>query len=331
MTVSAEEPIAYLYVQWEAPPKPWTLRCGEHEQSQGEQGFFHEFVVLPEPSVEVEMQIYEKDDAVFAEIMAFGVGTKPDWVQDWQAPQEQADLLVIPTHSDDEFIFLGGLIPKSVAEGLRVQVVYIVEHHGFRRHEMLDSLWEAGVRNYPVTSRCADIYVDTVGKARREYGSNYMTGFLVEQIRRFRPQVVVGQAEDGDSGHPVHIFGVECLKAALEQSAVTGAYPESEEKYGLYDVPKAYLHRYGPEADWTVLDYETPLEHFGGATAFDMAERAFQKCVTQYKDGKYHVYGVGSEHDSHCFGLYRTLLGPDEEKNDLFEHVDLALLGEKNG
>ena len=53
-----------------------------------------------------------------------------------------------------------------------------------------------------------------------------------------------------------------------------------------------------------------------------MAERAFRECVTQYDDGKYHVYGADSIHDSHRFGLYRSLVGPDEEKIDLFEHIE---------
>ena len=213
------------------------------------------------------------------------------------------------------------MIPKYVDEGKKVQVSYIVRHTGFRRHEMLDSLWMAGVDHYPVMTECADVYVDKVRKAREVYGENYVTNFLIEQLRRFQPQVVVGQAEDGDSGHPVHIFGVECLLRAVDNSHDPLYHPASAETYGVWDVPKVYLHLYGEPENMVTLDYDQPLARFGGRTAFEMAELAFQECVSQYDAGKYHIYGADSIHDSRKFGLYQSLVGPDEEKTDLFEHV----------
>lgn len=321
VTVSSEEEISSLYIQWDRPPLPWTLVCGDQEQQQGEAGFVHEYVLLPEPAREVELHLDPGDDYDIAEIYAFGPGARPDWVQDWQEPWDEADLLAVPTHSDDEFVFMGGLLPKYVDEGKRVQVLYIVGHNGFRRHEMLNSLWVAGIDHYPVASGCGDIYADSVGRAREIYGENYMTGFLVENIRRFHPQVIVGHAEDGDSGHPVHVFGVQCLQKALELSADGSFDAASAERYGVWDVPKVYLHLYGEAEDMVTLDYDKPLDAFGGATAFEMAERAFRACVTQFEAGKYSVYGKDSVHDSSRFGLYKTTVGPDTEKTDLFEHL----------
>lgn len=329
VTVEAQAEIAALYIQWEEPPEPWTLRCGEREEERGSLGFLHEYVPLPEPTSRVELRMPPDADLSFAEIYALSPGERPDWVQDWQQPWEQADLLVVATHSDDEFVFLGGLIPKYVDEGRRVQLAYIVRHTGFRRHEMLDSLWEAGVDHYPVTSHCADVYEKKLSKVREVYGTDYMIGYLVEQIRRFKPQVLVGQAEDGDSGHPVHVFGVDCLECALDLAETSGSYPESEARYGLHRVPKMYLHLYGEQEEMVTLDYDRPLARFGGATAFDVARRAFLRCVSQYEAGRYEVYGPDSVHDSRRFGLYRSLVGPDERRDDLFEHLDEPFRAEK--
>ena len=319
--VRAEEEISAIYIQWDRPPEPWTVTSGGESREQGQHGYVHEYVPLPVPATEVELHLGEKKDSGITEIYAFSAGAKPAWVQDWEEPWENPEIVVVPTHSDDEFIFLGGVIPKYIDEGRRLQMIYIVRHTGFRRHEMLDSLWTAGVTHYPVMTECSDIYVGSLNKARQTYGSDYVTNFLIEQLRRFRPQVVVGQAEDGDSGHVVHIFGVECLKNAVDRLGDAAYDPASAERYGTYEVPKVYLHLYGEPEDMVTLDYDVPLEHFGGATGFEIAELAFQQCVSQYREGRYEIYGAGSVHDSRRFGLYRSLVGPDTEKIDLFENI----------
>ena len=50
---------------------------------------------------------------------------------------------------------------------------------------------------------------------------------------------------------------------------------------------------------------------------------AFRRCVSQYAIGHYQVYGADSEHDTHRFGLYRSLVGEDRALNDLFENIEL--------
>ena len=322
MLIEAEEPISALYIQWEYTPTPWTLRCGETVLQQGEHGYHHEFIRLPEAVTSLEMLLPQGNEPWLAEICGFTEGARPDWVQDWEEPWEQADLLVFPTHSDDEFIFLGGLIPYYVDQGKRVQVAYVVRHNGNRYHEMLDSLWAAGVTHYPITSIKADVYQNTLGGAREYYGENYMTSYMTEQIRRFRPQVVVGQAEDGDSGHIVHVFGVMCLKKAVELAGDSVFFPDSAETWGVWDVPKSYLHLYGPAEDMVALDFDAPLPSFDGSSAFDAADRAFSLCTSQYQAGKYQVYRTDSPHDSSRFGLYRSTVGGDREKNDLFENIE---------
>ena len=317
MLIEAEQPIRALYIQWDYTPTPWTLTCAQTQLSQGTHGYHHEYIVLPQAVTGVEMMLPAGEEPWLAEIYGLTEGARPDWVQDWEEPWEQADLLVFPTHSDDEFIFLGGVIPYYVDQGKRVQVAYVVRHNGNRYHEMLDSLWAAGVTHYPVTSNKADVYQNTMGGAINYYKPDYMTAYMTEQLRRFQPQVVVGHAEDGDSGHIVHIFGVNCLKDAVAQSGDAGFCPQSAERYGVWDVPKTYLHLYGEPENMVTMDFDRPLASFEGLSAWDAADRAFSLCVSQY----HKVYRADSVHDSSKFGLYRSTVGEDVEKNDLFENI----------
>ena len=321
MNIVAAQPISALYIQWDYFPSDWTLTCGSQVLQLGQHGYFHEYVSLPEPCNELTMTLPLGKDPWIAEIYGFTEGTRSDRVQDWEQPWEQADLLVFPTHSDDEFIFLGGVIPYYVDAGKRVQVAYVVQHDHTRLHEELDSLWAAGVTHYPVASNKADIYQNTLGGAMNYYKQDYMTSYMTEQIRRFKPQVVVGQAEDGDSGHMVHVFGVKCLMDAAAKSGDESFDPSSLESYGVWDVPKTYLHLYGDPADMVTMDFDRPLRSFGGLSAWDAADRAFSFCVSQVQAGKYQVYRSDSKHDSSKFGLYRSTVGADVEKNDLFENI----------
>ena len=59
-----------------------------------------------------------------------------------------------------------------------------------------------------------------------------------------------------------------------------------------------------------------------GLTAFEVAERAFDCHLSQRRS--YRVYGADyPNYDCHVYGLYRSLVGPDEAKNDLTEHLDV--------
>jgi len=225
-------------------------------------------------------------------------------------------------------VFFGGIIPACLDAGYTVQAVYQVDHkytYSDRSHELLNSLWEAGVRNYPVISDNHDYYYNTVEEANLAFNENdKLTAFQTEQIRRFQPLVIIGHAEEGESHHPAHIVNTACLKQAVEAAADVSRFPESAEQYGTWDTPKLYLHLYGNENNRTVLDFETPLESYGGRTAFEVALAAFEQCESQYTKGKYQVFSFGTYGDCHSYGLYRSLVGDDEARNSLFEHLNPA-------
>ena len=338
LTVTAEEPIGSLYLQFGTYPGEWTLTADGRDYACGRHGFLHEYIRLDEPATTLEIHVPEDGDVVLGELSIFSVGYPPVWVQNWQSPDQPADILLFSTHADDELLFMGGMIPYYAAvRGLRVQVVYMTTNYDpanrspyylnyrFRPHEALNGLWVAGDSVYPVTNMVRDRSCETIWDAQRIYGPDSFFEFQTEMIRRFKPLVVVTQAEGGEYGHGAHILTALSAERAVQAAADPEQFPDSAEKYGVWDTPKTYLHEYGSDEKMTILNYEEPSEALSGLTPFEAAEEAYRQHITQQQWPAFFVYGFGQTHDSHRYGLYRSLVGPDEAKNDLMEHVSREL------
>ena len=333
ITLHAEDEICSLYIIFGTYPGEWTLTSGGKEQLCGQNGFLHEYVLLDTPSDTVEITIPQHKVAI-AEISAYSAGRPGADVQVWQPSDECADILIFSTHADDELVYMGGMIPYYAAvRGLRVQVVYMTTNYApnnrnsyyrnyrFRPHEALNGLWAVGDRVYPVTNTARDEYCHSLAEAQRRYGVDDFAAFQTEMIRRFRPLVVVTQAENGEYGHGAHILTALSLERAVEAASDPEQFPDSAERYGVWDTPKTYLHNYGGDETMTILDYEEPSGALGGSTPFEAAQAAFALHITQQQWDDVYVCGFGDPDDSHRFGLYRSLVGPDLAGNDLMENV----------
>ena len=148
--------IAGLYLIWDRPPGPWQLLCRRDDQefivNGGENDYLHEYVELPRGAQEVLLQS-PGEGTTLCELHVFALdgnpGQLPAWVQLWQPPWEEADLLLLPTHADDEHLFFGGTMPYYAGElGMRVQVAYLTHHWAepYRPHELLNGLWTVGLK-----------------------------------------------------------------------------------------------------------------------------------------------------------------------------------------
>lgn len=327
ITARAKEPIGGLYLIWGSCPGEWTLETDSETIRCGLDGFLHEYIPLDGASEKLTIHLPEQETKL-CDLFCYGVGQVPEDVQQWLPPCEEADLLVFSTHADDELVFFGGMIPYySVVCGRKVQLVYMTtnyyaeDYNRVRIHEALNGLWTAGMRYYPVTNMREDLLCRTLEEAEEFYGGEQFRTFQVEQIRRFRPLVVVTHDPEGEYGHGAHQLSARSLQWAVYAAADRMQYPEMIERYGVWNTPKAYLHLYGPEEERTVLDYETPSDLLGGKTPYEIACSAYREHLTQ-QQWEFEVYSFDSEYDSHSFGLYRSLVGADEKKNDLFEHME---------
>ncbi len=365
VTVSRSDGISSIYIEFDRIPQEWTLTDPATGTSVtcGENAFLHEYVdvavlfgALPEKLV---MEFAE--GTAVSEIYAFSEGTLPDWVQVWNPPCEEADLLLISSHSDDEQLFFAGILPYYAGErGLNVQVAYIVQHfeaygtpNHQRPHEQLDGLWTVGVRNYPVMTDIPDLYAESKDRQTafnqaeavfKSVGVTYddFISHITGWLRKFKPLVVVSHDLNGEYGHGTHVLCAAALTEAIGYAADAGKYPESAETYGTWEVEKTYLHLY--EENQIVMNYDVPLESFGGKTAFEVTQDGFACHKSQHWTWFYRwIYGTSDkkitkatdiETYSPClFGLYDSKVGPDVEGGDFFENVlsyeERAILAEE--
>ncbi len=313
-----------VHIKWERVNKDWQIELKEGGEwvpyHKDETGFLSTYAPLPgvtEFRIAAHQRLPEK--LRIQEMYVLSEGDLPDWVQVWEPTYEKADMLLVVAHPDDEYVFMGGLIPYYGAErGKNVLVAYITESTAQRRMELLDGLWTVGQRSYPLLGKFYDRYTTNLKTAYERLGEKKTKRYMVELFRHYKPEVVVTHDIKGEYGHGVHKLCADIVLNALERSADPAKDVESAEMYGVWDVPKAYLHLY-PENE-VIMNWDAPLSAFGGKTGFDMADAGFL-CHLSQQETKYEVYRDGP-YDSRRFGLVRSLVGPDVEKNDLFENIE---------
>lgn len=354
VTVNRVGGIDSIYVLHDTPPAEWyitdptdgkTVPCAVN-------GFLHEFIDIDElfgKSPETLVLTFTDGFSV-CDIYAFSDGDLPDFVQKWESPLERADMMLVCSHSDDEHLYFAGLLPYYVGEReLDVQVVYTVQHYELmgvtdhsRPHEQLDGLWAVGVRNYPVISNFPDLYTENEDpaeafeQAKTAYGNYGITyddfvSFIIHNLRRFKPLVVVSHDLDGEYGHGTHVMTAKAVCDAVRLSADASFDGESAMLYGgAWCVEKLYLHLYDENS--VTLDLDTPLKAFDGKTAFEMSQHAFSLHETQqFPKFADWIYGTESqkitkaseisEYSPCKYGLYFTSIVQDTEGTDLFENV----------
>ncbi len=354
ITLSRPDGIAALYIEFDRIPSEWTLTDPATGATvpAGQNAFLHEFVdisALFDPLPD-SLTLTFPADTVIADIYAFSAGELPHWVQTWNPPCQQADLLLLSSHSDDEQLFFAGVLPYyAVERRLNVQVAYVVQHFEAwgapdhqRPHEQLDGLWAVGVRNYPVMSDFPDLYSESKDRAtafssaQKVYQSAGITyedfvGYITGCIRRFKPLVVVSHDLNGEYGHGTHVYAAAALTDAITLAADESQYPDSAAVYGPWTVEKTYLHLY-PENPIT-MDWDTPLDSLGGKTPFEVTQDGFACHKSQHWTWFYRwIYGTADapvtkatqvRGYSPCrYGLYDTNVGPDVAGGDFFEHVE---------
>ena len=305
----------------------------------GGYGFINEFVDIQAlfgtapHSVTV---IFDSGEPYVSEICIYSPGKVPDNIQKWRPPVEnETDLLLFSTHGDDEQLYFSGLLPYYDAElGYEVLVVYLTDHrnnYGVKRmHEMLNGLWAVGVDTYPIFGHFEDFRnsdMKHVYEVFERLGHSYddLMRYVVEQIRRFKPKGVVGHDFAGEYGHGQHKVYADLLSKSLDITGDASVYPDLAEKYGTWDVPKAYFHLY--EENPIVMDWDRPLERFGGETAFQVSiYRGFAQHKSQIKDFSWWYAGCKTatairKYNPCYYGLFRSTVGEDVLKNDFFENV----------
>ncbi len=262
-----------------------------------------------------------KEPVKVSEAYVFGPGALPDPVPHPTAPVEKADFLLVATHPDDEWVFLGGVYPTYGGErGLTGTVVYMTLPSFGRAHEAMDGLWIGGMGTHPFFLGFPDIGKNARDPQRSRVPQADVTLALVRLYRQIRPLVVVTQdPKNGEYGHWQHKLSAKAALEAVELAADPAYDPDSAAQYGTWTVRKVYQH-FAKGLGSLVLDVKTPLARYGGRTALQVARAAF-KAHSSQQDTKYRPGSSdATKGDITHFGLTWSAVGADTGA-DLFEHI----------
>lgn len=309
----------------------------------GKYEFLHEYINLEEAFgyCPTSLTLQFKNGTVrLSELYVLSSGKAPDYVQVWQPPLEgKTDLLLFATHSDDDQLFFAGLFPYYAKErGYAVQVAYMTNHRPdtYKRvHEVINGLWATGVTAYPVFGTFDDFRIDSKADTYWEYERRGITKtemmeYVVTQMRRFKPQVTVAHDVNGEYGHGMHMIYSELVREALDIINDPTQYTDSAETYGVWEVPKTYVHLW--KENPIVIDYDTPLDSWDGLTAFQVTQKYGYPChktqqytwFTRWLNGNSGEITKASQittYNPSQFGLYRSTVGEDVQKNDFMENI----------
>ena len=252
-----------------------------------------------------------------AEMRVIEKGRVSDCLMTWQPLPEKIDILVVSTHQDDELLWFGGTIPYYAAQGKTVAVLYMATCSRSRLNEAMEGLWTCGVRYHPIFLGYKDNYAKSLQDAEEVWGDGALED-LVAVMRRYKPEVVLVQDINGEYGHRQHQLTSLLVRRAVERCWDSSYYPESLNAYGAWDVKKTYIHLYLDNQIHMDV-YDEPMQALNGLTPLQTATIGYAKHISQH--GHYQMDNQGVKYDNKLFGLYRTLVGPDEAKNDMFEHI----------
>lgn len=305
--ITSEKDLEYLYIVWYQVPDTYTVNGQKIDD-----GFLHKLVKLDTPSKEVSIELTADAGICFIKAYANDEAI-PEDIQEWRTTPSKVDVMYFSCHADDESLFFGASIATILNNhpDAEVQLVYMTNHKAnekYREHERLDAMWALGLKNYPIVGEVADAYATTLegGIATVKYDELLTT--FEGYINDYQPKVVITQDINGEYGHGQHMVMTKAVIEAVETCAKEG-----------FDVPKLYVHL--AEENQLLLDCRVALDSYGGKTAVDVAKEAYKKHVSQQYCWFYVTDNDSDKKGNLCncakFGLYRTTVGTDTEKDML--------------
>jgi len=318
-----------MYIRWAKDSSPWrlevTLEDGRlYDKDCGNDGFLQEYVSIPEDAVSFRIITDDGNSSPLriVELEVYSPGRLPESVHIWEPTPSQAEIMFVPTHQDDELLYFGGAIPYYAGElNYDTVVVYTAFDNSLRLHEALEGLWTCGATQYPVFLGYPDIYSESLEEAMKSWDEASVTKSLAELLVHYRPQVVVSHDINGEYGHGQHRMTVHCLRQALSKAEDVEYVSRNFTDMQPWSVSKCYLHLYRKNNISMQWD-KMIMESAGGKSSLDIARKAYRCHVSQQKF-EYEVSTKAEDYDCRSFGLYRTTVGEDINKNDFFENITL--------
>ena len=246
-------------------------------------------------------------------------GGVPDYAPRWQRYDgKPIDTMVIACHPDDEDLYMGPMIPQSVHEGHSRNLVVTMTYVSARRRvEVSESDWLLGQSFYPALRRAIDVKTSSRSQAQVYWPLDATEGYLVEQIRKYRPSIIATHDLNGEYGHGAHRATGYAATLAFRDAADPAKYPASARRYGVWKAAKLYVHLY--RGNPIALDAGKAVDAYGDRTIAQVVSAAYARHKSQLP-GRALPYS-GSRYDMQRFGLFDTRVGPDTHGDRLYDNV----------
>ena len=328
VTITAPEGVKIhgLYISWGKYITSWqaeTLVEGEWQCIYTtEDEYYNQYVPLPDgyETIRLVNKTTDGHEMAISELHVLGEGDVPEWVQQWKTYEGKTDLVLLVTDPGDEYLFFGGLLPTYIARGKEIMVCEVINTIAAYKSQMLDGLWMIGLRNYPYMAYFRPNMSSTLQGQYDLWSEVQFVRHVSRIVRMYKPDVLVTHARNGegiDGGHRV------CADASIRSltTAMDSLYDVGYgyANWGNWKVKKLYLHLYGESP--ISLDYDIPLDFYGGKTARQVAEEAYALQDYQRKTVKKQHMGEGV-FDGSLYGLYYSQIGEDTGIGDLFENLE---------
>ncbi len=316
------EPGAFT-IAWETVPTGFTVDCKNasgqvvsHFDRSNTPEMLVNFWEVDTATRTVEIVLQDTKSGI-CELKLFQNGRVSPVQQNWTPTPEKLDLLLVSAHQDDEWLFFAGALPTYIDRGKEVTVLYMANCNRMRYGEAMAGMWHGGIHNYPIFLNLEDYFANSMDQALQRWGKDTTVTLLVRQLRRYKPEVVLTHAENGEYGHAQHMATSWAVKEAVQKARDESYDPESVREYGAWEVKKLYLHLY--EKNTIHMDWNQPLATFDGRTGLEMATIGFNMHYLIWDD---YTIDYGKKYDYTAFGLYYSAVGEDVAKNDFFENID---------
>ena len=326
ITLPADGSAALMTIEWRKPVESFTAEFFDENKQLIRQetkttGFYVDAVHFPRGTAQVRLTITGKDNWARS-LCVYDSRYADNTVQQWKPVADKLDVMVICAHQDDEYLFLGGTIPYVCAKGLDVGLVYMTNGGRSRYTEAMDGLWTAGLRTHPIFLNWRDQKVKSMKTALKTWSQKGVDPQkeVVRLIRKYKPELIVTQDLEGEYGHTQHKLTAKLVADAIPLAKDAAYDAESAAEYGVWEVKKVYLHLY--KENQIEMDWDMPLSPDSPISPIFLAQEAFDKHRSQQR--AYSMNREAKTYNNRLFGLYYTAVGPDEAKNDFFEHLSLS-------
>ncbi len=195
----------------------------------GQDGIYHAFHEIPGGAAGIRIYVpsAKKQALGFSEIMIFGEGEIPDHVQRWETSAEGAEVMILAGRWEGETTQQEAL-KEALGEGKTTVLACLTYIGPEERAEMLNRLWDEGLRIHPLFAGFKDSKKKTLASQYKALGGkDKVKAWLSDVFHQIQPDTVALPDPEDETAHPLTRAagdaGCEVLNSAAG-SAVQHAY-----------------------------------------------------------------------------------------------------------